>query len=193
MHWSYSRFWWQRNKDYNHISQFIRSWASTKGNFLGKDKRRNIFCCLWLWLWITIVQLVDDASLNLFWYENVKDVSIFVIDDIAIFGATKSIWRLPFSQYNWGNIIRIISMIWFFLLIRVIPIHFKCRMNNLVLIFINNPSNCWMGDDACSLKKILTSLTKQETIESTTTTTNIKYEFSQIVFEGGQSNAPLLL
>ena len=59
-------------------------------------KRKNIFCCLWLWLWITIVQLVDDAGLSLFWYENVKDVSIFVIDDIAIFAATKPIGRLPF-------------------------------------------------------------------------------------------------
>jgi len=50
-----------------------------------------------------------------------------------------------------------------------------------------------MGDDACFSKKILTSLTKQETVESTTTKTDIKHEFSQIVFEGGQSNAPLLL
>ena len=71
--------------------------------------------------------------------------------------------------------------------------HFRCRINDLVLTYINNPSNCSMGDDACSLKKILTSLTKQETIESTTTKTNIKHEFTQIVFENGQFNAPLLL
>ena len=50
-----------------------------------------------------------------------------------------------------------------------------------------------MGDDACFSKKILTSLTKQETVESTTTKTNIKHEFPQIVFKGGQSNASLLL